>query len=92
MSDDELRIRETTQPVLSGYLVGVSNIWEREPQGGAAGRVAAMLSITDPASRQTRREEVFEGTIVSVGADRYCVVSVEEGKSAPGWITMRKMR
>lgn len=93
MGDEVMKIRETTQPLLSGYLVGVSNIWERDHadgKGGTAPRVAATLSITDPASRETRREDVVAGSIVALGADRYCVVAVEEGQASPGSVSLSK--
>jgi hypothetical protein len=93
MNHEEITIRETTQPTISGHLVGVSNIWERDlpdGQGVVASRLSATLSILDLASQQTRIEKVFAGSILSLGADRYCVAKVEAGKSAPGTITLRK--
>lgn len=93
MSQEEITIRETTQPELSGHLVGVSNIWERDlpdRQGVLASRLSATLTIRDLASRQTRVEKVFAGSEVSLGADRYCVAKVVAGKSEPGAIMLRK--
>lgn len=94
MVDNELTIRETTQPALSGYWVGVGNIWERDlpdEQGIVAPRLSAALAIHDPASGQTRHEKVFAGSILTLGADRYLVVSVEEGDAIPGAITLRRL-
>lgn len=99
MSSDEaspeaMTFRETSQPEISGYRVGISNIWERDlpdSEGLVASRVSALLTIHDPVSRQTRRQEVFAGSTVSLGEDRYCVVSVEEGRAEPGVVTFRKI-
>lgn len=94
MTSDEITIRETTQPTISGHLVGVGNIWERElpdDKGIIASRLSASLSILDLASEQTRSEKVFTGSIISLNADRYCVVNVEEGIAEPGTITLRKI-
>lgn len=94
MAYDDLTIRETAQPALSGYWVGVGNIWERElpdEQGIIAPRLSASLMIRDPASGQTRHEKVFTGNILTLGADRYLVVSVEEGDAAPGAIVLRRL-
>ncbi|BAZ32087.1 hypothetical protein NIES4074_45890 [Cylindrospermum sp. NIES-4074] len=102
MTSNEITIKESTQPTISGHLVGVSNIWERElpdDQGAIASggrfaiapRMSASLSIQDIASEQTRAEKVFAGSVLSLGADRYCVVNVEEGNSTPGMITLRKI-
>jgi len=93
MSHDETTIRETTQVMISGHLVGVSNIWERElpdRQGVIAPRLSATATIRDVASQQTRVERVFAGSLLTLGADRYCVVKVDAGESAPGAITLRK--
>jgi hypothetical protein len=94
MTNDPIRIRETTQPALSGQLIGVSNIWERDlpdEHGVVASRLSADVSVFDPASRTARRQEVYAGSVLAVGADRYCVVEVEGGKSAPGSITLRRI-
>ncbi|HBL13671.1 MAG TPA: hypothetical protein DD379_20190 [Cyanobacteria bacterium UBA11162] len=94
MTSDEIIIRETTQPTISGHLVGVSNIWERElpdDKGVIVPRLSANLSIMDIATEQTRNEKVFAGNRVSLGGDSYCVVKIEEGESAAGTITLRKI-
>ena len=94
MSNDEITIRETTQPAISGHLVGVSNIWERnlpDNRGVIASRLSATVTIRDVASHETRVERVFAGSVLALGTDHYCVVRVEPGKSAPGAITLRKM-
>jgi hypothetical protein len=91
---NEIAIRETTQPTLSEHLVGVSNIWERElpdDAGVIAPRLSANLSILNLASKQSRVEKVFAGSVFLLGTDRYYVVNVEEGKSGPGLITLRKV-
>jgi hypothetical protein len=94
MNNEEMTIQETTQPTISGHLVGVSNIWERDlpdSQGVIASRLSATVTIRDLTSQQSRVEKVFAGSVLSLGADDYCVVSVKPGKSAPGAITLRKM-
>jgi hypothetical protein len=95
MSGDKMILRETSQPTLSGYKVGVSDIWERElpdEKGVMAPRLSARLTIYDPASEQTRREDVFAGTVLSLGEDSYYIVDVAEGQSRPGSITVRKLQ
>jgi hypothetical protein len=94
MTSDKMTIRETTQLTISGHLVGVGNIWERDladDQGVIASRLSANLSIQDLASKQTRVEKVFAGSVLTLGTDRYCVVNVEEGESAPGSISLHKL-
>jgi hypothetical protein len=93
MDGNEMTIRETTQPMISGHLVGVGNIWERDlpdDRGVIAPRLSATLSIMDLATNQTRHEIVFTGSLLSLGDDTYCVVNVEEGKSELGEIILRK--
>jgi hypothetical protein len=91
---DERTIRETTQTEISGHLVGVGNIWERElpdEDGVIAPRLSATLSIFNLASQEERSEKVFAGKVVILGADRYEVVRVEEGETQPGSITLRQL-
>jgi hypothetical protein len=93
MKEDETTIRETTQAMISGHLVGVSNIWERDlpdRQGVTAPRLSASVTIRDMSSQQSRVDKVFAGSVLTLGADRYCVVDVESGKSSPGAITLHK--
>lgn len=94
MQDEVLRFRETTNPTVSDHQVGISNIFERDlpdAKGVVGPRISAVLVIFDPATRQSRRETVATGSTVAIGADRYCVVSVEEGKNGPGWVSLRKL-
>jgi len=94
MQDEVLRFRETTNPTVSGNQVGISNIFERDlpdAKGVVGPRISAVLVIFDPATQQSRRETVATGSTVAIGADHYCVVSVEAGKSAPGWVSLRKL-
>ena len=94
MTEKDMTIRETTQAAISGCLVGVGNIWEREladDKGETANRMSASLSITDVTSRETHVIKVFAGGAFTVGADRYYVVDVREGEKAPGSITIRKL-
>lgn len=93
MSHEEIRIGETTQPAISGHLVGVSNIWERElpdSHGVIAPRLSATVTIRNMATERSSVEKVIVGSVISLGADRYCVVDIEEGKSTPGAIVLRK--
>jgi hypothetical protein len=95
MTGEVLRFRETTSNTLSNKDVGVSNIFERElpdEQGVIAPRLSAVLVIHDPHTDAIRRETVFAGNIVSIGGDRYTVVSVELGKGSPGWISLRQVK
>jgi len=95
MGEDVQRLRETTQPTLSDCAVGIGNIFERDlpdEHGVVAPRMSAVLVISDRKTGESRREKVFAGSVVSIGGDRYCVVSVEEGETSPGWVTVRKLR
>jgi hypothetical protein len=94
MSQDVLRLRETTNPSLSKRQVGISNIFERDlpdASGAVASRLSAVLVIFDPETKESRRETVIESSVVTIGDDRYCVVALEEGKNEPGWVSIRKM-
>ena len=95
MAEGSLTIKETTQPELSGYLVGVSNIWERElpdKSGVVAKRLSAALAITRRETGETRHEKVVAGSLITLGGDTYCVEKVEEGSAGPGAIVVRKMK
>jgi len=94
MEKDVLRLRETTMPTLSERRVGISNIFERDlpdDKGVVASRLSALLTIHDPKTKESRKEKVIVGSMVSIGADRYCVVDIEEGKTEPGSISVRKL-
>lgn len=94
MNDDEITIRETTQVRISGHRVGAGNIWERElpdEHGVIAPRLSAVLSIQEIATEQQRHEKVFTGNVVTLGQNRYQVVTIEEGESGPGSITLRRL-
>lgn len=89
-----LRFKESTKPTLSGMWVGIGNIYARElpdANGVVASRMSAELAIKSPSSEDVRHETVAADSIVKIGEDRYCVVSVEEGKRQPGWISMVKV-
>jgi hypothetical protein len=92
MTDDDIRIRETTVPRLSGYAVAVSNIWTREPPDvtGPDPCMSAQLTIFKDAAPETRRLFVCAGDAVELGEDRYRVVDVISDEKAPGWIILRK--
>jgi hypothetical protein len=94
MSNAKIEIRETSVGTLSGHLVGLSNIWERElpdEKGMVALRLSAKLSIQNIDTEKLRYQNVFAGSIVSLGVDRYCIKSVEQGESAPGGIILQKL-
>jgi len=94
MTDVGITIGETTQPALSDHLVGVSNIWERDLPNGhgtTTPRMSAQLSITDPSTRIARTEFVSEDDTIQIGDDRYRVIAVTAGRSAPGWIVVRRV-
>jgi hypothetical protein len=89
-----LRLRETTSSPVSNHQVGISNIFQRDladAQGIVAPRMSAVLVIFDPVTSQLRRETVVTGSVVAIGADLYSVVSVEEGKRIPGWVSLRRL-
>jgi hypothetical protein len=95
MTGEVLKFRETTSNTLSNKDVGISNIFERDlpdEKGVIAPRLSAVLVIHDPHTDEIRRETVFAGNIVSIGGDRYSVVSVELGKGEPGWISLRQVK
>jgi hypothetical protein len=94
MSEDEITISETAQAEISGHLVGVGNIWERElpdETGAIAARLSARLSIFEIATEAHRHQTVFAGNLIILGEDRYQVVGVEEGDEL-GSITLRRTR
>jgi hypothetical protein len=91
---EDQRLHETTVAQLSGYSVGLSNIFERDlpdESGFVASRMSAQLSIWDD-TKASREETVIAGAIVTIGADRYCVKSIEPGDTAPGWVSLRQVR
>ncbi len=81
------KLRETTNPSLSGWDVGISNIFARD------GRMSAQLSIHEPSAPDdaVRREIVHAGTIFQIDADRYCVLELSSGTDGPGWLTVGKL-
>ncbi len=95
MKADTITIREGTQPTLSGQLVGVADIWERDlPQVGT--RMAAKVIITAPGQPQGVQQFAYEGLELPIGGDRYCVEKVTEhevtgGTKGPGSIALRKL-
>jgi len=94
MGSDVLRLRETTNPTLSEYDVGIGNIYERDlpdENGVVAPRLSAVLVIHNPTTGEIRRETVVVGSTVVIGADRYCVVKLEEGQTSPGWVSVSKL-
>jgi hypothetical protein len=94
MANETLTLRETTNPTLSEHQVGISNIFERDlpdASGAIAPRLSAVLVIFDPKTNQTRRETVIANSVVAIGGERYCILGLEEGKSSPGSITVRKL-
>jgi hypothetical protein len=56
-----------------------------------APRLSAVLVIHDPDTDAVERKTVFDGNEVTIGADRWCVVKVERGSDAPGWVSLRKI-
>jgi hypothetical protein len=94
MPGQRLTIRETTQPEISNHAVGVANIFERElpdAAGVVARRLSAQLVISASGSQDVRRETVYAGSVIVLGADRYCVVDLEEGTTGPGALTLEKL-
>lgn len=94
MANETMTFKETSNQTLSEHQVGISNIFEREladANGVKARRVSASLTIFDPATKQSRKEIVAADSVVTIGPDKYCVVSVSEGKNQPGSISIRKL-
>jgi hypothetical protein len=86
--------RETTNPTISEYDVGISNIFQRDlanDAGVVAKRLSASLSIHDPKTDSLRHEIVVPGNVVTIGKDRYCIVDVDYGDDAPGSVSMQKV-
>jgi len=50
--------------------------------------MSAVLVIHNPTTGEIRRETVVVGSTVVIGADRYCVVKLEEGQTSPGWVSV----
>lgn len=90
----DVEIRETTQRELSGHLVAAINLLEREfpAEGGGSQRLmSAVLSIMDTDTDREWQETVRAGSVVALGADRYCVARVERGRDAPGLLVLRQV-
>lgn len=87
--------QEGTNPTISEYDVGISNIFARElpdDAGVVAKRLSASLSIHDPKTDSLRHEIVVPGNIVTIGADRYCVTNVDYGSDPkPGSVELQKL-
>jgi hypothetical protein len=94
VSDDELTIRETTQPAIGNRLVGVANIWERDlpDDAGAVGsRLSASVTIVDPATGDMQQRMVVVGNTLDLGDGRYRIVNIDEGGGDLGAITLRRI-
>jgi hypothetical protein len=92
--DDVQRFRETTNPQLSQRSVGIADIMERDlpdASGAVARRTSATLVIFDAATNESRHETVQKGSVVAIGADRYCIADIELVRDAPGWLSMQKL-
>lgn len=76
--------RETTVNEASGRSVGTADIYPRE------GRMSALLAVWSDGSNGID-SIVSEGSIVPIGSDRYCVMSIEEGHTTRGSVTLRKL-
>lgn len=91
---DVLTFRETTSNQLAQRDVGVSNVFERElpdASGAVAKRMSAVLVVHDPATDAVVRATVFAGSVVDIGAERFCVVTVALGGDAPGSVSLVKL-
>jgi hypothetical protein len=94
MSQGRETIRETTVATLSQRSVGVANIFERklpDESGAVAPRMSAKVSIMSEEAGEDRDETVIAGSVITIGADRYCVVEVQPGAGAPGHITVERL-
>ena len=93
MSSDII-IKENTQPAIGPYFVGVGNIWERDTpdaNGVIARRMTATVAATHASTKQERTEQVFAGSVLTLGDSRYAVVDISEGHAGVGSITLRKI-
>lgn len=94
MTDEADKIRENTQPTLSGLWVVIAKIRERDlpDDGGEVQRqMSAVLEIYDPATEKEWSETVRRGSVVTIGGDRYCIVALEKGQTEPGAIWIRRL-
>jgi hypothetical protein len=85
---------ETTNPSISGYDVGISNIFGRDladDAGVVEKRLSASLSIHDPEADSLRHEIVVPGNVVNIGSDRYCVTALDYGSGNPGSVSLQKL-
>jgi hypothetical protein len=85
---EPIKMTEGTNPQLSGFDAGTSNIFERD------GRLSGSISIHDPASGgegKVERVIVYAGTEFTVNGDRYCTIDVQDGKDGPGWLLVGKL-
>lgn len=94
MVDSADKLKENTNPTLSGHEVAITKIRERDlpGNGGEVHRqLSVVLEIFDPATEKSWSETVARGSVVTIGGDRYCVVELEKGETEPGAIWIRKV-
>jgi len=94
MKEEDRKLRETTVANLSGLRVGTGNVFERDlpdARGVIAPRMSAVLAMFNPQTKQEWHETVIVGSVLALGADRYCVVGIDRGRGSPGWVTVRKL-
>lgn len=85
------RYTQTTQPTISGCLVGIADIYDRpRPDAGNAMQPSALLvDACLPAGKDYL--VVFIGNVVKLGGDEYCVSDIEIRHDRPGRITLVKL-
>jgi hypothetical protein len=85
---EPIKMTEGTNPQLSGFDAGTSNIMERD------GRLSGSISLHDPASGpygEVERVIVHVGSEFVVNGDRYCTIDVQAGTDGPGWLIVGKL-
>ncbi len=86
-------IRETTQHRIADHMVAVINVLERDfpAEDGVIREVSGVLSIMDVETEREWEELVRAGSVVQLGAERYCVGAVVEGDEVPGHLELRRV-
>lgn len=96
LDPEVLMFLETTQNEVSNMIVGTADIFDRDlpdKSGKLRPQLSAFMLVAKPNEKDGVRLEVTAGSVVGIGADRYCIVEIgERGEGHPtGWVSLRKV-
>jgi hypothetical protein len=85
---DATEICEGCVGTLSGFRVGVANIWDRPIDGGVM-RTSVLLALWNPNGDAGSRDiYVAAGSTVTIGDDTYRVVRIDNPRGHPGRVVL----